>query len=390
MTVRGVAEFVTEGANGPAGRPAGAHAQVPRTTGPFKRAFDRSATITDAHSPMSPTVTGRNDPDHGAARLTDLETVRKTDVISSSQVRYVDFRKTLTPRYGRVWLDIIAGYAGLALVAVAMAWLQAHAHLLFAVAAIPVAAFGFGYAFCYLQLFVHEAAHKNLLPSEPWNDRLTDLLLSGLVGMSIKDYRAVHWAHHRALGETSDTERSYFEPLTTRFVLESLAGIRVLRVLGNRRRALEDASPTGEPASRWFEWMVFLYGVGIHAGIVGSLVALGYWPVAAAWVMGVCQVFPLFFGLRQVLEHRGVDVDPATDFTRVAHGRCTRIFGDGVVDRTFGAAGFNRHLLHHWDPTVSYTRLRDVEQFLQHTSLGEPLRQARTTYFRTFQELFRR
>jgi len=32
-----------------------------------------------------------------------------------------------------------------------------------------------------------------------------------------------------------------------------------------------------------------------------------------------------------------------------------RLFGDDFFSCTFGGAGFNRHLLHHWEPQISYT-----------------------------------
>jgi hypothetical protein len=48
--------------------------------------------------------------------------------------------------------------------------------------------------------------------------------------------------------------------------------------------------------------------------------------------------------------------------------------------------GFNRHLLHHWDASVSYTRLGELEHRLQSTEAG-PILAAREG---SYSEILRR
>ena len=67
----------------------------------------------------------------------------------------------------------------------------------------------------------------------------------------------------------------------------------------------------------------------------------------------------------------------------------TRLFGDGPLARVFGGAGFNRHLLHHLEPQISYTRLGDLEAFVMATSLAPRLDARRASYLGTFAELLR-
>jgi fatty acid desaturase len=109
---------------------------------------------------------------------------------------------------------------------------------------------------------------------------------------------------------------------------------------------------------------------------------------ALAWIGGVLFVFPFFVSLRQVLEHRAEDADPGVDYTQVNHGPVNRLFGDGPVATTLGGAGFNRHALHHWEPTVSYTRLSEIEDFLMRTDAAALVRSRRTTYSAIFLRLF--
>jgi hypothetical protein len=54
---------------------------------------------------------------------------------------------------------------------------------------------------------------------------------------------------------------------------------------------------------------------------------------------------------------------------------------------TLGGAGFDRHLLHHWDPQVSYTRLPELERFLLNTKASAAL-SAKESYISTFKRLF--
>jgi fatty acid desaturase len=60
-----------------------------------------------------------------------------------------------------------------------------------------------------------------------------------------------------------------------------------------------------------------------------------------------------------------------------------------LVASTFGAAGFNRHLIHHWDPQLSYTVLPEVEKYLMNTIVRDKLIERKTSYIKTFVELWK-
>ena len=95
-------------------------------------------------------------------------------------------------------------------------------------------------------------------------------------------------------------------------------------------------------------------------------------------------VYPLLATLRPLLEHRPVAADALRPGANAA---VTRLFADGPVARVFGGAGFSRHLLHHWEPQVSYTRLAELDAYLAATSLGPILDARRTTYVQAFREI---
>jgi fatty acid desaturase len=207
------------------------------------------------------------------------------------------------------------------------------------------------------------------------------------VGQDIAAYRAVHFDHHRYLGTPRDTESTYFDPLNVRFIAESVCGLKAFRVVARREAVVREAGPTAGGGVKARRTQLVL-GCGIHATVAGGAWMLGWWPLAMAWGAGVAVVAPFFFAVRQVLEHRDESADATADYRRRPHGPVNRLFGDGPLASTFGGAGFNRHLLHHWEPQISYTRLREMEGFLRDTHVAEILQARRTTYLGTFRRLF--
>jgi fatty acid desaturase len=140
----------------------------------------------------------------------------------------------------------------------------------------------------------------------------------------------------------------------------------------------------GRKSISFARWRQRLIAPSVHGTILAGALGLDWWPLSAAWAIGFLVFLPFFFSVRQVLEHRGDMADRRVNYHRVPHGAENRLFGDGLVASTFGGAGFNRHLLHHWEPQVSYTRLKDLERYLMDTELAEALAARRTTYLRTF------
>jgi fatty acid desaturase len=295
-----------------------------------------------------------------------------SELADRTGLRFREFRKTLRPRYGVVWAQIGLGHAALWLSLALAAQAETVAAQL--VAAV-LGAIAVGYALAYVQLFFHEAAHFLLAPSRRLNDVLANTFVGVLIGQDIKQYRPIHFAHHRDLGTGDDTERTYFEALTPRFVMESLTGIRVLKVLALRRRALDSAAPAkSEKVSR--NRVPLVAGLLLHASIVIGMIATGRYGATLAWVAGIGTVYPFLAAIRQLLEHRPL----AGAGGPVPYAATHRMFGGGVIASTFGGAGFNRHLLHHMEPQISCTRLVDLEGYLKDTERAVWLDEHRTTY----------
>ena len=147
---------------------------------------------------------------------------------------------------------------------------------------------------------------------------------------------------------------------------------------------VQTGSWTSSSRGRWS-------GNGLRYGFsISFWTAAGRWAAALAWASGVGVAFPFFGALRQLLEHRSLEARGQVDYTQVDHGGYTRLFGTGPFASLFGAAGFNRHLLHHWEPQVSYTCFDELEDIFVAVGMGPALDARRTTYGAAFRALYNR
>lgn len=334
----------------------------------------------------------------------DLDRLDKDTLVDTRGRKFKEYKRALKPRYGVVWVELLAGHVALGATVLFLVKIPALWPPL-APLAIAVGAFAIGYAVAYIQLFFHEAAHYNIAPSKRTNDALANAFIGALVGQDIRAYRPIHFDHHRYLGTPQDTERTYFDPLDFRFIVESLTGIKILKVLMRREsvakgeakpgaqdaKSAENAKNAGNAgnAKKSLLNAQLLLGLAFHASLLGVACWLGEWSLAAAWLLGMGVVFPFFAAVRQVLEHRDFAARRDVDYRKVPHGATNRLFGSGPLASTLGGAGFNRHLLHHWEPQVSYTQLRALEAYLLDTDAAPVFLAHRTTYVATFVRLMR-
>ena len=195
-----------------------------------------------------------------------------------------------------------------------------------------------------------------------------------------------------------DTEISYRNCLSPWFLVKTVTGIYLLEflfktVLGRGGPAAGRTAGDGGDAPKIGDISprlpLLIRAMVLHGILCGAPALWGFYGSSLAWFLSVIVVFPFFSSIRQILEHREIEAECATDFSEVEHGPLNRMFGGGLPARYFGAAGFDRHLLHHCDPSVSYTRFDEMEAFLMNSPMADSLSACRTTYFRTFCQLVR-
>jgi fatty acid desaturase len=323
-------------------------------------------------------------PETGADEL--FVKLNKSTLVNNPGRCYSEFRKKLVPQWSVVWRDLTLGWLALAAIVSAEILFSNHG-IIFSLLGALVGAVLIGFTLAYIMLFLHEAAHWNIHPDKKWNDLLCNVFCCGIGGMDVQSYRLIHWEHHRHFGESMDTEVTYRDPLNLRFIVESLLGIRALKVVLLRRRKLQASGDKSKPRLTSGRYAL-LGGMAFNGIFLLTLLYVHQWGAIASWVCGVLVFFPFFGALRQLLEHRGELLGAAAKRGEAIYFATNRLFGDGLIASTFGGAGFNRHLLHHWEPQISYTRLHELEDFLLDTEASTYLRARRTTYWRTFTKLF--
>lgn len=303
-----------------------------------------------------------------------------TGLVSDAGEPFDALRRRLVPRYERVWRDIGAYYLALIGGFALHCLLSASGGVVLGLLSAPLFALWLGYWIAALVNFVHEAAHFNLHRDKRTNDRLADWLICPLAGTSIAPYRELHWQHHLHLGTARDTEVSYRSRPDTRFVARALLGLKIIEVLRTRQQVqARDAGPR-----KGGQAFGLLRSAALHGAIIAATALAGFYGPALAWAMAAGMVYPFFNALRQTLEHRPGDAG-ATEGEAV--GAVNRLFGTDPLSRSFGSAGFNRHLLHHWHPSASYTTFDDLEAYLRRTPLAASLDAARTSYIAAWRRL---
>lgn len=312
----------------------------------------------------------------------NLEGTGYEEVVNSEGISYAEFREKLAPRFRTVALDIVKGYFFLLSIAAAIILFSRSFPGYSWIIILPGAVL-LGYTAAYLALFIHEAGHFNIHPDKKTNDRLATILLCLPFGLSIRSYRKIHWQHHLHLGTPQDTEVSYFHALRGLFLAETLTGIHLLKTMLRKENNQVLTRQQKRESRTMLALAVLFHGLVLLAAF---LTANGMF--AISWIAGFGIFFPFFATLRQVLEHRDELAHHATNFFKEPHGKISRLFVHTLLSSSFGSAGFTRHLIHHWDPQVSYTRLKDIEIFLEDCEKTAPLlKESRTTYRRVFRKL---
>jgi len=318
------------------------------------------------------------------------------EIVHSSLGTWMSFRETLRPRYWLAWCEIaLCMFMILGGFTVHLILTRRLGNALGFEIAIPFALW-IGFWFHAILSFGHEAAHYNLSASRKRNDILSDWTILLFFPQTTKEYRKSHWQHHLHLGDPLDTEVSYHNCLSPGFLVKAITGIYLAELVvrsvfpgDSRVQTSHDPQIGSRPRTKTKTVVPLLRALTAHSMIVAIALSLSCYATAIAWVVATVFVFPFLTTVRQVLEHRAIAASCRTDFRNVTHGPVNRVFGSGLFAHFYGAAGFNGHLLHHWDPTVSYTRFGDMKDFLDGTSLGPELRSSESTYLSSFLLLLR-
>ncbi|HET6767727.1 MAG TPA: fatty acid desaturase [Chitinophagaceae bacterium] len=316
--------------------------------------------------------------------ISNLEGIRFNDVINTEGLSYSEFRQTLKPAYFRTWLHITAGFLCLAALVVTFIiientipgwyWLT-----------IPIFSVLAGFTIAFINLFIHEAGHYYLHSNKKTNDLLANIFLCSWTGLHIKVYRKIHWLHHQHLATSTDPENSYFNVLSGKFILETFSGIHVLRIMLNKNNnQLLEKELKGKSVQMLFAGLI------INSAFLFAAFWFRNYQLAIVWTLAMLVFFPFFATIRQLLEHRDELANSDNTFYHSPKRKISRLFTDSILSNLLGPAGFNKHMIHHWDPVLPFTALGKAEVFLSGCEkTKEIIQRSRTTYPAAFKQLWR-
>jgi fatty acid desaturase len=203
---------------------------------------------------------------------------------------------------------------------------------------------------------LHDAGHRNLSRDAQANDRVANVLVAPFLFSSLSHYRAMHFAHHLALG---DPQRDPdFLPIPAaparHWVLRFAKALFSARAwFGSVGGHLVDrAVPLASKTLILACWVILLCGLGLVAGRDFLVAFVALWFGARATVFHVITTF------REMCDHVGLEPGGIFSFTRDV---TTRGFWRWVIHpRNNGY-----HLTHHLCPSVPYFRLPEAHRLFR-------------------------
>jgi len=315
---------------------------------------------------------------------TSLLDFKFKEIVSSNGTSYIDYRKSLNPHFYKVWIGIALSYSILFFVLYLNNLMQE-----FFSSKILILFFSFlsalviGFTIAHITLYLHEASHFGLARNYALNDFLGTAIIGVLLGTTTDKYRQVHWQHHVHLGTTKDPENSYFSPLNFSTILNTLFFVTAFKKLFFKNTVYVKIKKSV------FNKIILIIGMCIHFSLLIFFYKHQQWINFFSWSLGMYCFFPFFGWLRQLLEHRALDASSDKNYFEVNQNAVSRMFRGGILTKIFGGAGFDKHLLHHWDHTISCTRFKDLENFLLTTNVHIYVQKEYTTYSKTFFNLLR-
>jgi fatty acid desaturase len=303
------------------------------------------------------------------------------------QMSYSDYRKILVTPYRRVQLSLVVNWVSMIFLVVATSFVN---NLLFHICVV----LALSLLMHRVLLIIHEGAHYHLSLNKTMNDTISNLLAGWFVFTDIKNYRITHIQHHRNLGSSSDPENSHMDKLDLSWILSAVTGTKTalafFKTISTGRKKSEVSEPNSPTP---------IFGAIIHLAIFLVIYfGLGLTSLLV-WASCLLVIAPLLGMLRNLLEHRYVEaVDPIlweiflnTSSKPIEINQITtRTFTQSIFSKLYGSMGFTHHLIHHWDPSISYMNLKKVHEFLLSSEVGDLLAKTDSTYTKTFFYLFGR
>jgi fatty acid desaturase len=212
-----------------------------------------------------------------------------------------------------------------------------------------------------LAILMHEAAHYRLLPNRNLNDFFGELLAGWPLLISMRAYRWLHFAHHRAPNTHDDPDwmlrlnRDWEFP-KTRWQLYRVL-IKDFFAL-NLRDQLEFFGRYAFARGRKKTWLDGLAAV-FFISLWSSMFYFNLWiPFILYWIIPMMTWLKVALRLRTIGEHYGVEYDHMLRQTRTTY--------PSLIERLLIAPkNIGYHLDHHLYPSVPFYNLPALHRELQ-------------------------
>ena len=216
----------------------------------------------------------------------------------------------------------------------------------------PLAAVALLIAQRHLQTLVHDASHGFYHRKSALNDPLADWLAAGWIGMTVGNYRRIHFQHHAHNGSAADPEHVSLATVAETggllgMVLRYACLREALRLVRKYYGAAERAGGAAQAPSG------HLHILGSQLLLATLCLAAGMPAVYLLWLYLAVSWSPLLSRLRFLVEHPGES--DITVSTRA--GWWERLL--------FAPLNFNLHFEHHCWPGVPPYRLPQAHRFLR-------------------------
>ncbi|MFO1093709.1 MAG: fatty acid desaturase family protein [Planctomycetaceae bacterium] len=212
-----------------------------------------------------------------------------------------------------------------------------------------------------LAILMHEAAHFRFLPRRTLNDFFGELLTGWPILISMRSYRRLHFAHHRAPNTHADPDwmlrlnRDWAFPKTRWELFQIL--LRDFLAL-NLREQLQFFGRYAGPGGRKRSWIdvaaIFFFG-----GLIAALTYFQVWTVfLLLWVVPMMSWLKVALRLRTIGEHYGLEYDHMLRQTRTTY--------PNLLEKLLIAPkNIGYHLDHHLYPSVPFYNLPALHRALQ-------------------------
>jgi fatty acid desaturase len=247
-------------------------------------------------------------------------------------------------------------------------WLTAYAASLWGPWAWPFALFIIAAFQNHFSILMHEAAHRLLMPSNLWNDRLGQALFGAPIVMNLKDYRYIHLKHHKYSGDLQqDPEVAFYhgaqigygveEDRFKKNVINDLTGQSTIRSLIYLQKFIQERVKAGDiRAASGEDLLCTLLGWVV---LLAPAFALGFgFHLLGLWGLAFLTITPLLIRWHGVGEHTGENAETEQEKT------LTHDF-PFIVDFFLYPLRSGWHLEHHLFPQIPWYQMKKLRRELR-------------------------